>query len=85
MAAKKSTFDNVLTFQVTEETKETGPTVEVYLPELPGGGDGVKVDQDEHVTIANEEHETCYKVHRGERVQVPISVFMVLKEKYPNL
>ena len=73
-----------MTFVVTEKKKEEEPMVEVFLPELPGGGDGVKVDQYEHVTIANEEKETCYKVHRGERVPVPIPVFMALKEKYGN-
>ena len=85
MAAKKNELtSNGLTFVVTPEVKEEEQTVEVLLPELPGGGDGVKVDQYEHVTIANEEKEVCYKVHRGERVQVPIPVFMALKEKYGN-
>ena len=85
MAAKKNELvSNGLTFVVTPEVKPVEETVEVLLPELPGGGDGVKVDQYEHVTIANEEKEICYKVHRGERVQVPIPVFMALKEKYGN-
>ena len=86
MAAKKPEFiETKLTTTVVVEDKEKDePTVEVFLPELPGGGDGVKVDQYEHVTIANEEKEMCYKVHRGERVQVPIPVFMALKEKYGN-
>jgi hypothetical protein len=83
MAAKKSELTtNGLTYVVTPEVKEEEPTVEVFLPELPGGGDGVKVDQYEHVTIANEEKETCYKVHRGERVPVKIPVFMALYERY---
>ena len=85
MAAKKNELtSNGLTFVVTPEVKPVEETVEVLLPELPGGGDGVKVDQYEHVTIANEEKEICDKVHRGERVQVPIPVFMALKEKYGN-
>ena len=85
MAAKKNELvSNGLTFVVTPEQKPEEETVEVLLPELPGGGDGVKVDQYEHVTIANEEKEMCYKVHRGERVHVPIPVFMALKEKYGN-
>ena len=83
MAAKKNELTtNDMTFVVTPEKKEEEPTVEVFLPELPGGGDGVKVDQYEHVTIANEEKETCYKVHRGERVAVKIPVFMALYERY---
>lgn len=65
--------------------KYNGPTVEVILPELPGSGDGsTKVDPYEHVTIANEEKETCYKVLRGESVPVPVPVFMALKAKYPK-
>ena len=60
--------------------------MDVFLPELEGGGgDGLKVDQYEHVTIANEKEETIYRVHRGERVSVPVPVFMALKEKYPKI
>ena len=69
-----------------KEESYKGPYVSVFLPELEGGGvDGIKVDQYEHVTIANETGETIYRVHRGERVDVPAPVFMVLKEKYPKL
>lgn len=63
-----------------------GPYVEVFLPELEGGGDGgMKVDQYEHVTLANEKKETIYRIHRGERVSVPVPVFIALKERYPKL
>jgi hypothetical protein len=83
MAAKRNELtSHGMTFVVEPEKKVEEETTEVYLPELPGGGDGVKVDQYEHVTIANEEKENCYKVHRGERVPVPIPVFMNLYEKY---
>jgi hypothetical protein len=86
MAAKKGTdLSNSMTFVVREEPKEERQTVPIFLPELPGGGDGVKVDQYEHVTIANEEAEDCYKVHRGETVEIPIDVFITMKEKYPKL
>jgi hypothetical protein len=85
MAAKRS--EDTLTTAVTkEETGYTGPYVSVFLPELEGGGeDGIKVDQYEHVTLANEEKETIYRVHRGEHVEVPVPVFMALKERYPKL
>ena len=64
-----------------DEKKEV--TATVNLPELPGSGtDGMKVDQYEHVTIANEEGETCYKVKRGEPVDVPIPVFIQLKNRH---
>ena len=66
-----------------EPVKENRVTV--FLPKLIGDDNGVTVDQYEHVTIANERGEICYKVLRGEPVEVPISVFMVLKQKYPKI
>ena len=60
-----------------------GPTVTVFLPEIEGDGtEGLVVDQYEHVTIANERGETLYRIHRGEQVEVPVAVYIVLKEKY---
>jgi hypothetical protein len=86
MAAKKPLEDELTTAVVHKKDEYTGPTVEVFLPELPDSGDpSVKVDQYEHVTIANEKGETCYKVHRGEHVLVPVPVYMVLKARYPKL
>ena len=84
MAVKKPI--DTMTSAVTREDKSyNGPYVDVFLPELEGGGDGIKVDQYEHVTLANEENETIYRVHRGERVSVPAPVFLALKEKYPKI
>lgn len=62
-----------------------GPTVRVFLPELESGGNGITADQYEHVTIANEKKEDTYYIHRGESVEVPVPVFMVLKQRYPKL
>jgi len=60
--------------------------VTVFLPALEDSGSGgMKVDQYEHVTIANEEKETCYKVLRGENVEVPVPVFIALKARYPKI
>lgn len=87
MAAKKTTaIDDSITF-VSEEVddKYHGPMVTIFLPKLEDEGGGVKVDQYEHVTIANEEREWTYRVKRGERVDVPVPVFVVMKEKYPDL
>ena len=86
MAAKEKN-DNLTVAVPKKEEGYKGPTVTVFLPELEGGGDeGLKVDQYEHVTIANEgKGEQHYKVHRGEHVQVPVPVFLALKEKYPKL
>ena len=75
-----------LTIQsVEKEADYKGPYVDVFLPALEESGDGgLKVDQYEHVTIANEDKETCYKVLRGEHVPVPVPVFMALKARYPK-
>lgn len=87
-ATKKAESDfNELTVQAVEkEEGYKGPMVTVFIPELEDSGSaGVEVDQYEHVTIANEEKETCYKVLRGEPVQVPVPVFIQLKQRYPKL
>lgn len=63
----------------------TGPMVDIFLPALEDGGGSLKVDQYEHVTIANENKETTYRVLRGEHVQVPVPVYVAMKAKYPNL
>ena len=86
MAPKKQTLDDSMTF--VEEQKESGyhgPMVEIYLPKLEDEGNGVKVDQFEHVTISNEEREWNWRVQRGVRVKVPLPVYVVMKEKYPDL
>ena len=91
MATKENTVEEMnreetFTF-VDEPVKDQykGPMVDVFIPKLEEAGNGLKADQYEHVTIANEMKETCYKVLRGERVEVPIPVFLALKERYPNL
>ena len=86
MAARKANLEDSLTFVMEkEDTSYKGPTVTIYLPKLEEEGSGVKVDQYEHVTIANEEGEKTYYVKRGERVDVPVAVYVVMKEKYPDL
>ena len=84
--ANEEVFDN-MTFTIEE--KETGPKeqmVTVFLPALEDPGSaGLKVDQYEHVTISNEVQDKTWYILRGEPVQVPISVFIALKEKYPKL
>lgn len=61
--------------------KATGePRVMIYIPKIEDAV-GAKVDQTEHVTIDGK----TTIVRRGERVEVPVSVFSVLKVKYPDL
>ena len=76
-----------LTVKVREKDEGyKGQYVPVLLPELPDAGDGLKVDKYEHVTLANEDKETCYKVIRGEWTEVPWPVFVAMKQgRYPKL
>ena len=85
MAAKKPALEDELTFVSEPKEEKKEKTVTIYLPKLEEEGNGIKVDQYERVTIANEEGERTYMVHRGERVEVPLPVFVVMKEKYPDL
>ena len=86
MAARKPVMDDGLTIvQEVKEEKNKGPMVQIYLPKLEEEGNGVKVDQYEHVTIANEVEDKTWYVKRGERVDVPVKVYIILKEKYPDL
>ena len=78
--------DGLTTVAPEKESEYNGPMVDVFLPLLEdAGSNGLKVDQYEHVTIANEKEEKCYKVRRGEHVEVPVPVFCVLKERYPKI
>ena len=89
MATKKEEINLEDQLTIVTEEKDSGwkgPTVDVFLPEIENSGDsGLKVDQYEHVTIANEEKEDIYYVRRGERVTVPVPVYLALKEKYPKI
>ena len=77
--------DGLTIVQEVKEEKAKVPTVQIYLPKLEEEGNGVKVDQYEHVTIANENKEETFYVKRGERVDIPINAYVVMKEKYPDL
>jgi hypothetical protein len=69
-----------------KEKKYQGPYVRIFLPELENSeNEGLNVDQYEHVTLANETGEEHYRIHRGEYVDVPVPVFIVLKDRYPKL
>lgn len=76
-------MEDSLTYAASKpKKKETGPMVEIFLPRLEDDG-SIKVDQYEHVTIANENGEPeRWRVLRGERVSVPVRVFMILHGKY---
>ena len=89
MATKKEEVNLAEQMTVVSEKIDDswkGPTVEVFIPELENSGDnGLKVDQYEHVSLANEMGEKIYYVRRGERVEVPVPVFLALKARYPKI
>lgn len=83
---EKMNLDSMTTAVQKKERKYQGPYVRVFLPELENSeNEGLEVDQYEHVTLANETGEEHYKIHRGEYVDVPVPVFIVLKDRYPKL
>ena len=86
-AEENMTFIDPLTTTTPEKQAiYNGPYVPVFIPALEdAGSNGLKVDQYEHVTIANEQKETCWKVLRGETVEVPVPVYLLLKAKYPKI
>jgi hypothetical protein len=76
--------DGITVTAEPEKEGYKGPMVSVFLPRLEEEG-SLKVDQYEHVTIANEVEEKTYRVKRGERVDIPVTVYIILKQKYPDL
>lgn len=92
MATKEKPIEEIIiedptTVVIAEKKKGyEGPMVPIFIPALEDeGGAGLKVDQYEHVTIANEEKEDHWKIRRGIHVEVPVPVFVILKDRYPNL
>ena len=83
---KELNLEDQLTM-TSEEKDESwkGPTVRIFIPELESNNNGMKVDQYEHVTIANQEKEDIYYVRRGEWMEVPVPVFLQLRERYPKI
>ena len=79
-------LDDSLTVKIEEkQATYKGPMVTVFLPKLEEESAGIKVDQYEHVTIANEAREWTWYVKRGVRVDVPVPVFVLLHDKYPDI
>jgi len=57
------------------------PRVSIYIPKSDIQDIGANVDQTEHVTINGR----TTIIQEGVRVDVPVDVFLVLREKYPDL
>lgn len=74
-----------MTVAVPKTGKDEEPRVRIFLPLLEDSGSGVSVDQYEHVSISNEKGDNFVRVKRGEYVDVTVPVFLILKQRYPNL
>lgn len=57
------------------------PKVMVMIPLLPEDKAGLKIDQYEHVTVNGE----TTLIRRGERVEVPVPVYIQLRNKFDNI
>lgn len=75
------------TIAVPVKEKETEDTrVRIFIPKRENDdATGVAVDQYEHVSISNEKGDNFVRIKRGEYVDVTPEVFMMLKQRYPNL
>lgn len=74
--------DGITTAVVKEKKTDETPRVRVFIPASEDSGNGAKLDPYEHVTINGE---LPVYVRRGEYVDVPVPVFMQLRNRYPNL
>ena len=75
------------TIAVPQKEKETEETrVRIFIPKRENDdATGVAVDQYEHVSISNEKGDNFVRIKRGEYVDVTPEVFIMLKQRYPNL
>lgn len=81
MATKKTTTTNdALVAQIIPDAKDKIAKVSVKLPLLEDDGKA-KVDQTETVTINGK----TTRIRRGEYVDVPVPVYIQLKNKYPDI
>lgn len=81
MAAKKTAMTNDdLVAQIIPDCKDKTARVQVRLPKLEDDGK-TKIDQTETVTINGR----SYRIPRGEYVDVPVPVYMQLRNRYPDI
>jgi hypothetical protein len=75
------------TIAVPKKEKEQEETrVRIFIPKRENDdAAGVSVDQYEHVSISNEKGDNFVWIKRGEYVDVTPEVFIMLKQRYPNL
>ena len=75
------------TIAVPQKKVENDETrVRIFIPKRENDdATGVAVDQYEHVSISNEKGDNFVRIKRGEYVDVTPEVFVLLKQRYPNL
>ena len=86
MAKNTGATDPITVAVVEKEAKPEEPRVRIMIPKRESDDNpGVAVDQYEHVSISNETGDFNVRVKRGEWVDVTVPVFMLLKQRYPNI
>lgn len=80
MAAKKTTDSTVAVIPEKGEVK-LEPTVRIYIPLIEDQNTDVTIDQSEEVIINGK----VTQIRRGEYVDVKVPVYLLLKQRYPNL
>lgn len=79
--AEKKLRDELAAVTQIKEPESVMAKVQVYIPPLDEEDSGVKVDQYEHVTING----VTTLIKRGEHVEVPVPVYIQLKNKFPGI
>lgn len=79
MAAKKT--DSTVAVIPKKEEAKIEPTVRVYIPLIEDQNTDVTIDQSEEVIINGK----VTQIRRGEYVDVKVPVYLLLKQRYPNL
>ena len=77
----KSDVKGISVTATVEEVTDDMPRVSVFIPKSEDDGSSMKVDPYEHVTINGE----TTLIQRGVHVDVPVPVFLQLRNKYPNI
>lgn len=79
MANRKT--DDITVEVAAPQPEEQKAAVRVFLPLLEDQDTSMEIDQTEYVTINGK----TTAIRRGEYVDVPVPVFMQLRNKYPHL
>lgn len=80
MAITTKKTDSLTAVTSVKKAADNTPRVKVFIPERESASD-VAIDPYEHVTIKG----VTTLVRRGEWVDVPVPVFLQLRNRYPKL